>query len=119
MKVRTCLLIAMIFLSILSISAQMLAEYPVAQMYSTSAMVESGSELPNAASSGVITADEWIGNDEPTGESGSGPRRTRPGDWKDPYDDPLTDAVPCLLLLAIAYAFFTARKRRAVKNQKN
>ena len=119
MKAMKQLLIVIGLMSALTLNAQTIIEYPVAQMYSTSAMVESGSVLPNAASSGVITADEWIGNDEPTGESGSGPRRARPGDWNDPYDDPLTDAVPCLLLLAIAYAFFTARKRRAVKNQKN
>lgn len=110
MKVRIYLLIAMICMSVLSISAQMLAEYPVMQMHSTSAMVGVGSSLPNAASSGVTTADDLIGNDEPTGGSSSGPRRARPDDWQDPFKDPLTDAVPCLLLLAIGYAIYLGRK---------
>ena len=115
MKAMKQLLIVIGLMSALTLNAQTIIEYPVAQMYSTSAMVESGSELPNAASSGVITADEWIGNDEPTGESGSGPRRARPGDWNDPYEDPLTDAVPCLLLLALGYTLYVVRKKRAIQ----
>ena len=119
MKAMKYILIVIGLMSALTLNAQTIIEYPVAQMYSTSAMVESGSVLPNAASTGVTTADDLMSNEEPAAGSSSGPRRARPDDWQDPYDDPLTDAVPCLLLLAIAYAFFTARKRRAVKNQKN
>lgn len=111
MKARAYLLIAMILMSVLSISAQMLAKYPVAQMHSTSTMVESGSLLPNAASNGVITADDLVGNEEPAGGSFTGPRRSRPGDWEDPFKDPLTDAVPCLLLLALGYVLYLRRKK--------
>ena len=34
-------------------------------------------------------------------------------DKNDPYANPLTDAVPCLLLLAAGYVIFLARKRSA------
>ena len=105
------LLIVIGLMSALTLNAQTIIEYPVAQMYSTSTMVESGSLLPNAASNGVITADDLVGNEEPAGGSFTGPRRSRPGDWEDPFKDPLTDAVPCLLLLALGYALYLRRKK--------
>ena len=81
--------------------------------HSTSAMLGSGSALPNAAVSGFISADDNL-----PGTSPRGPRRViededeidKPEGWRDPFLDPLTDAVPCLLLLAIGYAIYLGRK---------
>lgn len=108
------LLIVISLMSILSLNAQTMVEYPVAQMRSTSSMVGSGSTLPNAASSGFISADDNLPSSSPRG-----PRRVideddkeeeKPESWEDPFKDPLTDAVPCLLLLAIGYAIYLGRK---------
>lgn len=77
--------------------------------HSTSAMTGSGSCLPIAAVSGVTSADDNIngGDDYNPG----GPKRVNPNrPPADPFDDPLTDAVPCLLLLAIGYAIYLGRK---------
>ena len=108
------LLIVISLMSILSLNAQTMVEYPVAQMQSTSSMVGSGSTLPNAASSGFISADDNLPSSSPRG-----PRRVideddkeeeKPESWEDPFKDPITDAVPCLLLLAIGYAIYLGRK---------
>lgn len=82
--------------------------------HSTSAMTSSGSSLPSAATTGVISADDNLPN-----SSLRGPRRVideddedeeKPDSWQDPFKDPLTDAVPCLLLLALGYALYVRRK---------
>lgn len=79
--------------------------------HSTSAMISSGSSLPSAATTGVISADDNLPN-----SSLRGPRRaaeegdTPPPDPNGPMEDPLTDAVPCLLLLALGYALYVRRK---------
>jgi hypothetical protein len=72
-------------------------------------MTGSGSCLPIAAVSGVTSAEEYINGGK--GHNPSGPKRVGPGKPPaDPFDDPLTDAVPCLLLLAIGYAIYLGRK---------
>ena len=77
--------------------------------HSTSAMPGSGSCLPIAAVSGVTSAEEYINGGK--GHNPSGPKRVGPGKPPaDPFDDPLTDAVPCLLLLALGYALYLRRK---------
>lgn len=77
--------------------------------HSTSAMTGSGSCLPIAAVSGVTSAEEYINGGK--GHNPSGPKRVSPiQPPKDPFQDPLTDAVPCLLLLAIGYAIYLRRK---------
>lgn len=77
--------------------------------HSTSAMTGSGSCLPIAAVSGVTSAEEYINGGK--GHNPSGPKRVGPSrPPADPFDDPLTDAVPCLLLLAIGYAIYLGRK---------
>lgn len=81
---------------------------PMVNFHSTSAMAYSGTALPNAAVSGVIVADDLVSTE--SSEPFVGPRRARPGDNNDPFKDPLTDAVPCLLLLAIGYAIYLGRK---------
>lgn len=112
MKAMKQLLIVIGLMSILSLNAQTPTEYPVAQMHSTSAMVGSGSALPCAATTGVSSADDNLPN-----SSLRGPRRVideddkeegKPDGWQDPME--LTDAVPCLLLLALGYALYVRRK---------
>ena len=113
MKAMKYILIVFGLMSILSLNAQTLTEYPVAQMHSTSAMVGSGSALPSAASTGYVSADDNLPSYSP-----SGPRRARDEDEGDtppanppgPNENPLTDAVPCLLLLAAAYGIYLRRK---------
>lgn len=80
---------------------------PMVNFHSTSAMTGSGSCLPIAAVSGVTSAEEYINGDN--GHNPSGPKRA-PALPPDPFLDPLTDAVPCLLLLAIGYAIYLGRK---------
>ena len=65
MKAMKQLLIVIGLMSILSLSAQTLTEYPVAQMHSTSAMVGSGSALPSAASTGYVSADDNLNSYSP------------------------------------------------------
>lgn len=79
---------------------------PSFNFYSTSVMSTSGSTLLSTDTDMVIGTD----NPNPSDHGMSGPRKTRPGDNKDPYEDPLTDAVPCLLLLALGYALRVGKK---------
>ena len=81
---------------------------PTMQFQSTSTMSGSGSTLSS-------TTNAIIESNEPNAQSNngfSGPRKARPEDNEDPYDDPLTDAVPCLLFLALGYALYLRRKNR-------
>lgn len=79
--------------------------------HSTSAMTSSGSSLPSAATTGFISADDNLPDSSPRG-----PRRAAeegdeaPPDPNGPMENPLTDAVPCLLLLALGYALYVRRK---------
>ena len=75
---------------------------PMVEFRSTSAMPASGSSLSIAAQD--VSIDEG-GNTQLT----SGPRKLPPLPV-DPFLDPLTDAVPCLLLLALGYALYLRRK---------
>ena len=75
---------------------------PMVEFRSTSAMPASGSSLSIAAQDVII--DEG-GN----ASISSGPKRL-PALPPDPFLDPLTDAVPCLLLLALGYAIYLGRK---------
>ena len=111
MKAMKQLLIVIGLMSILLLNAQTPTDYPVAQMHSTSTMIGSGSALPCAASTGFVSADDNLPSYSPRG-----PRRaaeegdTPPPDPNGPMEDPLTDAVPCLLLLALGYALYLRRK---------
>ena len=109
MKALRYLLIVMSLVSVLSVSAQGTAQLPEVQMQSTSVMMSSGSSLPQAAVTGVVTTDE-----APARANIGQPRRERPGDWTDPYKDPIGDAVWPLMVLACAYLIIRvvrARKR--------
>ena len=77
---------------------------PSMKFESTSSMSLSGTTLPNASVTGVTTTDGSL-------SSPQGPKRVNPNQPpKDPYQDPLTDAVLCLLLLAAAYGIYLKRK---------
>ena len=114
MKAMKQILIVIGLMSILTLNAQPKTEYPVAQMHSTSAMVGSGSTLPNAASSGFISADDNL--NPSSNNTPRGPRRaaeegdTPPEDPNGPNEYPITDAVPCLLFLALGYCLYLRRK---------
>ena len=114
MKALRYLLIAVALLSVMSVGAQGLAEQPEIQMQSTSVMQGSGSTLPSAAVEGISMTNEQVAS---PANAPSGPRRGRPGDWTDPYKDPLGDAMLPLALLAIAYCagcmVYKRRKRSA------
>ena len=120
MKAMKYILIVIGLVSILTIKAETWSEQPKASMHSTSTMPLSGSNLPQAAVNGTYTT-----YDQP--KTPSGPRRIidkeDQGDketdgWEEP-GTPLTDAVPCLLLLAAAYALRVARKRHQTTNSTN
>ena len=115
MKAMKQLLIVIGLMSILLLNAQTPTEYPVAQMHSTSAMLGSGSALPCAAYTGYVSADDNLNSYSPRGPQRAaakvdGEEATPPADPNGPMEDPLTDAVPCLLLLAVGYALYLRRK---------
>ena len=89
------------------------AAKPSFNFHSTSVMSTSGSTLPSAVSTGCVLTDNQNGNNLPRG-----PRRAAekgddaPPDPNGPMENPLTDAVPCLLLLAAAYGIYLRRKNR-------
>ena len=116
MKAMKQLLIVIGLVSLLNFLAQDIYAMPEAHMYSTSAMVGSGTSLPQAAVTGTHTT-----YDESDNGAFSGPKRIiDEEDNKDKENDgwaepgvPLGDAVLPLLLLAAGYGFFITRKRRA------
>lgn len=81
--------------------AAALATAPEMVFRSTSTMPSCGSSLSSAE-------ELTIGEETP---APSGPKRVGPSKPPaDPFEDPLTDAVPCLLLLAVGYALYLRRK---------
>ena len=114
MKAIKQLLIAIGLISVLTISAQTITEYPAPQMHSTSTMVGSGSTLPNAASSGFISADDNLNSS--SFNTPSGPRRAKeegddtPPDPNGPNENPLGDAILPMMLLAVVYGIYLRRK---------
>ena len=121
MKALRYLLIVMGLMSVLSISAQALAQQPETHMQSTSVMVSSGSALPQAAVTGVMVTGSEIGSYSPA--KSSKPKREVGGggstaDDEDPdipvEPNPLGDAAWPLMLLACMYVlirYVRARKR--------
>ena len=115
MKAMKQLLIVIGLVSLLNLLAQDIYALPEAHMYSTSAMVGSGTSLPQAALTGTHTT-----YDESDNSAFSGPKRIiADGDEEDKENDgwkepglPLGDAVLPLLLLAVGYALYTRRKNK-------
>ena len=101
-------------LSAANTATQTLAQQPeIIQMQSTSVMPASGSTLPQAAVNGVTTTED--NENGPKGhirkwgsEGGSG----EPGDWQEPYADPIGDAAIPLALLACAYLIIRVRRAK-------
>lgn len=109
-------------LSAANASAQTLAQQPEAQIHSTSTMVSSGSHLPQAALEGTYTTYDQnnssgghkghIRKGWGTGGGGEPDPGGEPGDWDDPYADPIGDAGWTLLALAAAYAVLRVYRRK-------
>lgn len=115
MKAMKLLLIVFGLASVLSLSAQTFAEQPSMQMHSTSTMIGSGSELPQAAVTGTYTTyTDGIG----AGYISNGPKKgaesgddTPPTDPPGPNEYPLGDTPWLLmLLLALGYALRVGKK---------
>ena len=105
--------------SVLSVKAQSTAQLPEIQMQSTSVMVGSGSALPQAATTGVVLTGETPGTYSAAGYHGhirrgidGDDKDEKPSGWKDPYKDPIGDAVWPLILAAAVYGVY--RRKRSV-----
>ncbi len=84
------------------------AQYEAALATAPQMVFRSTSTMPSSGSSLSSAEELTIGEETP---APSGPKRVGPSKPPaDPFDDPLTDAVPCLLLLAIGYAIYLGRK---------
>ena len=112
MKAMKFILIVLGLASVMSLSAQMFAEQPTVQMHSTSAMMSSGSELPQAAVTGTYTT-------YTSGPSYSprGPQRGADNGDEAPEDPPGPDEYPLgdtpwllMLILALGYALRVGKK---------
>lgn len=90
-------------------------QMPTATMGNThSDYMTTGSTLPQAAVTGVTTAEEQEtsgrhGNIRKWGEGGGS---GEPGDWEEPYADPIGDAAIPLALLACAYLIIRVRRAK-------
>ena len=113
MKAMKSLLIVFGLVSVLSLNAQTLAEQPTVQMHSTSTMLGSGSELPQAAVTGTYTTYSSGPSYAPRGpqrgaDNGDGAPEDPPG----PNEYPLGDTPWfMMLLLALGYVLRVARKK--------
>ena len=123
MKTLRYLLIVVSLVSVLSVKAQSTAQLPEAQMKSTSAMVGSGSLLPQAAVTGTYVTGNSVGAYSPVGHPGpvrrnvgGGGSTEEDGDPDNPGEPfPIGDAALPLMLLAVAYALLRAFRRRQAR----
>ena len=114
MKTLRYLLIMIGLVSVLSLGAQDLAKQPTPEMRSTSAMVSSGSALPQAAVTGTKTT-----YDTRLGRTGNA-RKTVGGDGFEDEDEPdvpsepfpMGDAMLPLALCALAYLLWRVARKR-------
>ena len=116
MKAMKFLLIVLGLASVLSISAQTFAEQPTVQMHSTSAMMGSGSELPQAALTGTYTTYSSGPSYAPRGPQRSADGDdTPPSDPEGPMENPVGETPWALMALLVAgYAIYIARRQRAI-----
>ena len=101
--------------------AQASTDMPTVRMGSvSSATMYSGSSLPLAAATGVMTADDNNPSKAPGRPRrviGDGDEEEKPEGWTDPYEDPLGDAVlPLMLLLGAYCGFVYYRRKKKVKS---
>ena len=114
------LLMVVAMVSVLGAYAQGTAKLPEPKMKSTSTMVSTGSNLPQAAATGTTLAGETPAAYAPgrgghirTGLGGGG-ESGEPSDRPEPWKDPIGDGLWPLMLLAGAYLIIRvvrARKR--------
>ncbi len=113
MKTLRYMLIVVALLSVMSASAHMFdktwGQKPIVEMRSTSAMAYSGSTLPQAAVTGVSLSSA---PQQAAPVYTRSVRRVRPGDWKDPYEDPLGDVLWPLICLALAYVVYLKTRKK-------
>ena len=120
MRAFRYLLIVMSLVSVLSISAQTLAQQPSSDFRSTSVMQSSGSALPQAATTGAVLTSSTPGQYTPATRPGGIIRKDVGGgstaDDEDPDAPeepfPIGDAVIPLMVLALMYV--CARAFRSV-----
>ena len=112
MKAMKLLLIVFGLVSVLSLSAQTFAEQPSMQMHSTSTMMGSGSELPQAAVTGTYTTYSSGPSYAPRGpQRGAADGENPPADPDGPNEYPLGDTPWFfMLLLALGYALRVGKK---------
>ena len=117
MKTLRYLLIAFAAMTVLSVSAQSMAQQPGTEFHSTSSMVGSGSTLPQAVQNGAYTTYD-VGEIAKNNQSGI--RRGENDDWEeddyteptDPWGNPIGDAAWPLALCALAFALFRYVRQR-------
>lgn len=113
MKALRYLLMVIALLSVMSASAHTFdkqwGQKPVIEMHSTSAMAYSGSTLPQAAATGVSL---YCEQNQETLTPPKSIRKGRPGDWTNPYDDPLGDVLWPLMLMALAYVVYLKSRKK-------
>ena len=117
MKTLRYLLVTFAVLTVISVSAQSLAQQPSTEFQSTSSMVGSGSPLPQAAQTGVYTTYD-IGSPSRMGKPGIR-RDDNNGDGFEDDEDPdlpgqpypIGDGVWVLLAFAAGYAVYCIRRK--------
>ena len=114
-KTLRYLLVSFAVMMVMSVSAQSLAQQPTTEFHSTSSMVGSGSTLPMAVQDGAHTT--YDVNSEASRSNKPGIRKWgegegEPGDWHEPYEDPIGDAAWPLLLAVAVYGVWCMVYRR-------
>jgi len=120
MKALRYLLIVMSLVSVLSVRAQSTAQLPEAEMKSTSAMVGSGSTLPQAAATGIYVTGNSVGAYSPARLPNRPVRRDPGDDWEDdeytepenPWKNPLGDVLWPMMLMALAYVVYLKTRKK-------
>lgn len=105
-KIHACkiLLVSVAIFCSIDVCAQVYAELPEPQIQSTSAMPLSGSLLPQAAATGVNTTYNLYklnGESDVVLQVDAIQKKSRPGDWDDPFPNPTGDVPWGLMALCV------------------
>jgi hypothetical protein len=118
---KNILVINIVLLGIVELYAQEW-ELPTTPFYSTSAMLPSGSVLSQKAQTDATTtliSPSMMEEEKLTILQTSAPRRSRPGDWNDPYPNPIGDIPWGMMLVCILiYLHVLHRKSRKIPADK-
>ena len=114
MKALRYLLITFAVMTVISVSAQSLAQQPTTEFHSTSSMVGSGTTLPMAVEDGAFTTYDVnaAGRSNKAGLRNGWGGGGEPGDWDEPWADPIGDAALPLAMCALAYLIIRVARRR-------